>query len=385
MRLFYAVPRSPSVYLPTSTVWHQNFFPTFREMGCEVIEAAEDVDQFYRNATDGAWIRENRPRFCERLYEAIRCAHRESSIDIFFSYFYDVCVTPETIRAIRDLGIVTVNFTCNNAHQFDLVAEISPAFDYCIVPERAALQRYRDVGARAIHLQLAANPNVYHPYALPREYDVTFVGAKYAERPAYIHHLLQGGVSVRVWGPEWAGGGVGAKAVRSIRRVRTLEDLKALGRRALLRIKTRTMDRALRAISGPPLPDEEMVRLYSRSKISLGFSAVGEVHNPSPQIKHLRLRDFEAPMCGAFYLTGHTDEIEEYFEVGKEIVCYIDKDELLDKARYFLRHPEAAERVREMGRRRALSQHTWAHRFQALFRAMDLQAPSGRQAAGETR
>ena len=82
--------------------------------------------------------------------------------------------------------------------------EIAPAYDFCLVPEKFRLDDYRRAGANPIYCQEAANPNVYKPHEdLPAEYDVTFVGQRYGNRPDYIKRLIKAGVDVRVWGPRW--------------------------------------------------------------------------------------------------------------------------------------------------------------------------------------
>jgi hypothetical protein len=73
------------------------------------------------------------------------------------------------------MGICTINWYCNASYQFELVEEIAPAYDYCLVPEKFWLDDYRRVGANPIYCQEAANPNTYKPYDLPKSFDVTFV------------------------------------------------------------------------------------------------------------------------------------------------------------------------------------------------------------------
>jgi len=81
-------------------------------------------------------------------------------------------------------------------------------------------------------------------------------------------------------------------------------------------------------------------------KLCLNFSNVwGDGRPASPLIPHVRLRDFEAPMCRTCYLTGHTDEIMVFYEVGKEIDTYRTETELVDKARFYLSHPDAAGEI----------------------------------------
>ena len=60
------------------------------------------------------------------------------------------------------------------------------------------------------------------------------------------------------------------------------------------------------------------------------------------------------------------------FEPDKEVLVYRDLGELADKLRYYLATPAAGERIRAAGRHRALQEHTYHHRFQTLFRYLNL-------------
>ena len=148
------------------------------------------------------------------------------------------------------MGIPTVNWYCNASYQFDLVSEIAPAYDFCLVPEKFRLDDYRRVGANPIYCQEAANPTVYRPHDVPAEFDVTFVGQRYGNRPMYLRRLVEAGVDVRAWGPRW--------------------DEQAWAARC-------KADEELAAVPARPLSDDELVAMYSRSRISLGFSAVAHV------------------------------------------------------------------------------------------------------------
>jgi spore maturation protein CgeB len=58
--------------------------------------------------------------------------------------------------------------------------------------------------------------------------------------------------------------------------------------------------------SNGPLSTQEMVRMYSKSKINLGF---GEITNLIDTYC-LTGRDFEIPMSGGLYLTEYNPELE---------------------------------------------------------------------------
>jgi spore maturation protein CgeB len=112
--------------------------------------------------------------------------------------------------------------------------------------------------------------------------------------------------------------------------------------------------------------------MFSRSRISLGFATAGDSHRTEQRLTHLRLREFEAPMSGALYLTEDQPELAEYFEPDKEMLTYVSCEDMLEKVRYYLRHPEQAEEIRRAGLARARSEHTWQHRFSQLFAILDL-------------
>jgi len=64
---------------------------------------------------------------------------------------------------------------------------------------------------------------------------------------------------------------------------------------------------------GGVLSDEDLVRTFSRTKINLGFAACWTEERSTERITQVRLRDFEVPMSGGFYLTEYQDELGEFF------------------------------------------------------------------------
>jgi spore maturation protein CgeB len=88
----------------------------------------------------------------------------------------------------------------------------------------------------------------------------------------------------------------------------------------------------------------------------------------------VRLRDFEAPMSGAFYMVEYFEELAEFFEPDEEIVFFKDADELADKAQYYLRNENERERIRIKGMIRARLRHSWHARFEQVFGKMGLPA-----------
>jgi len=368
MRIFYAAQNTANGTIPASRVWYRNLYLSLVKLGHDVVATKMDFDEAMAHARDRLWFEARRQAFAEGLLAEVKTAHATRPIDLFFSYCHSSCITPEIVREIRSLGVLTLNFSCNNVHQFRLVEEIAPAFDYCMVPEKVALPKFTAVNARPVHVQMAANPDFYRPYPLPVDFGVTFVGQRYGNRPRIIDYLLRRGTAVEVWGPGW---------VADDARV-TPRPVSVRARHLVRRVISAGRERRLARIGHGPLEDEAVVRMYSRSKISLGFSVVSERVEKGTPDSHLRLRDFEAPMSGACYLTGWTEEIGDYFEPEKEVLTYRDPNELAEKIRFYLANAAAREAIRQGGHKRALAHHKWTDRFEQLFAAVGLDPALGR-------
>jgi len=186
--------------------------------------------------------------------------------------------------------------------------------------------------------------------------------------------LLEGGVDAQAFGQYWdpapaagepaagsAQGGILARALKL-----------AFGGRSVVQAMRDRMDwdrlrtRHQAALHGP-VSDEQYVALFSESRISLGFLVLGDTHRTPRPLRQIRLREFEAPMAGAFYLTGWLDEIALHYEIGTEVVCYRSRGELVDLSRYYLANDTERETIRRAGYERARRDHTWRRRFEDLF------------------
>ena len=88
-----------------------------------------------------------RAAFSQKLLETFCREHTRKPLDLFFTYLMDGMVEPGVIDEIRKTGVPTCNFSCNNAHQFDLVDEISTHFDFNLHSEKDARTKFLEIGA----------------------------------------------------------------------------------------------------------------------------------------------------------------------------------------------------------------------------------------------
>jgi len=359
--IYYAGASSANnLEIPGSKVWDYNLKDGLKRVSEEVLEPSFSVAKQCSDALgvlkNSKKYREVRQKYSEILLDDLKKLTKKKKIDVFFSYYSSRHILPEAIEEIKKLGIVTFNFYCNNIHQFHYVEEIAPHYDYCLAPEEEALAKYKKVKANVIHMQFGANPDIYKPYNLNRVYDISFVGQMYFNRKDYFYYLHKHGVEFYVWGPKWE------KMIKN----ETVEQ----GWIKHIKKLTRPCNKNLEKYTGGILSDQEMIKMFSRSKININFSEVTTKHNGTR--RHLRLRDFEAPMSGAFYITGCQSELCRYFEIGKEIICYEDKKDLLDKIKYFLNNEREMKKIRAAARERSLREHTWDKRFEKVFKSVGL-------------
>lgn len=272
------------------------------------------------------WITQRGKMNAEMLHAYFE-ASKVQPVDIVVGYLSGFNTSPQTIQKMANAGSVIFNFCWDDKLSFrgrkiggrwTGVASIASAVDLNLTSAPDSIVKYTGEGGIAMFWPEGADPDVHRPYDLPFEYDVSFVGQKYSWRPEFIEKLRKYGINVTTFGTDWENG---------------------------------------------PLSEEEMVKLYSKSRINLGFSGVGF----SKKLMCLKGRDFEVPMSGGLYLTQDNPELSLVYEVGKEIVTYKDEKDCAEKIKWLLADHKKADSIRKAGRERALKEHPWSKRFEQIF------------------
>jgi spore maturation protein CgeB len=117
---------------------------------------------------------------------------------------------------------------------------------------------------------------------------------------------------------------------------------------------------------------DEQVEIINRSRINLGMGGIGY----SEELTNVKTRDFEIPGTGGgVYLTSFNPDLALHFEIGREIVCYRNADEMVELIRYYLAHEEEARAIALRGRQRCLAEHRWLHRYQRMAEILGILSP----------
>jgi len=212
-----------------------------------------------------------------------------------------------------------------------------PYFDLIFQPANLT-NGLRAAGAtgRIEYIPIGIDPEVHHPVPLTAEEqqrygaDVCFIGGLsgrfHAARRAMVEYAIENGVNIKVWG------GYREHFVGSP---------------------------ILRVWQGQ-IWGEEQVKALCAAKIGLNFHVD---HHAGELDRGLNLRAFELAACGVFQLLQRVPSVGEFFEEGKEIVCFDTKEEMLEKIRYYLAHEDKRRQIAEAARQRVLREHTWAQRI----------------------
>lgn len=379
MRIFLVMHPAGNMAVPDSMTWYRNLYEPLLDLGHEVFYFR--LDQFVSENKLIFRSQDYRKKLSIKLGDTFCHEYRKKPFDLFFSYLTSYDITAECLQIIKQTGVPMINFSCNNTHQFYLVESISKYFDYNLHSEKSTAPKFTNAGVQGYWFQMGANPKYYKPLGLDFKYDVSFIGSNYAKRAGYINHLLTGGLNVKCFGGGW----VKPRGMTRLKKeVKT--QIKILG--LLLKansakkfdlatyIRDYELTEYLRSkyseYFNVPVTDDEMIQIFNQSKINLGFLEVYGYDNiaSSGLQQHLHLREFEVPMSGGLYITNYSDELTEFFEPDKEVVVFRNEYELLDKVKFFLSNPSAADKIRLAGLKRALASHTCEIRLRTMFKIL---------------
>ena len=195
-------------------------------------------------------------------------------------------------------------------------------YDLHITSNLWNVEEFRREGfPRVVHMELAANPAIRDPGEIPEAErralggPVGFIGHWEPVTERRLVHLLRNGIPVKVYGGSW-------------------DDAECAGE-----LSSAVQHRFV-------MGDE-----YGRAIVSFDIN-IGIVSKWNRN--HTASRTFQIPALGAFLLHERNELVTRYFEEGVEAEFFESDDELLEKCRYYLAHPEERRRIAAAGRRRCI-------------------------------
>ena len=381
LRIFLCCQQSRQRHaVPAYAFWADYFRGAFAEAGHTWIEAPEC--DWAAGLVSATRLAEN--NWAERTWTAaIECLRREHArqpIDFFLGYLFPQQVLPAAVAEIRALGIPCVNFFCDNVREFTRVPASYHGFDLHWVPEHKALPLYARDDLPTLHAPMACwVPPQWRTPVAAESLPVTFVGTRDELRERLFAAAFARGLHAELRGPGWESAATTpapppprAKNVLELAR-RQLAFAHQHGTAALARKYARTLR--------PPAPLDFDFAPYVRPaqfgdaywpalrecSVCLGVNRYPSLRFPPDQPDtYSRLRDIEAPMAGACYLTEWTEGLDQLYEPSVEIETYHDTAELVAKTSELAADAPRRARLRAAGQRRALAEHTIARTMETI-------------------
>ncbi len=292
--------------------------------------------------------------------------------DLFLSYLYPEQIDESAINEIKKLGIPCVNFYCDNVRQFTRAPHQFSVFNLNWVPEYSAINLYKKTGYPYINAPMPVwvdfNQRVLHDEI---NNDIVFVGSKDTQRLLFFEEVTKKNLpaNLRIYGSGWldtpwredAKGTESGKWQKINNQFAFIKQhgIIPYGRKLQQARMSQGMSDALRAkICGSP-DFESYNELITGSMITVGINRYPSYRFPlkRPGV-YSRMRDVEAPMLGACYLTEYSEGLEQLYDLGKEIEAFKTPDEFIEKADVLSQNPELRRSLRINGQKRALNEHS---------------------------
>ena len=238
---------------------------------------------------------------------------------ICFPFATDFQLSVPFYASLRQLTKV-VFWLADDSTYFDAYSRYyAQAADLVVTSDPLAIDAYKRLGIRALlYFEVVAN-HLLRPVEIHKDIDVLFVGdMSKPGRAEQLRFLKENGIDVRDFG-------IGS--------------------------------------SGGLVPLDQISDYFCRSRIVLNFSRIAEpcwINSDEPllsRVRQLNGRIIEVALTGSLCLSEFSPPLDSFFRIGEEIAVFHNKEDLLQKVRYYLSHPEERERIAGNALQRAKAEH----------------------------
>ncbi len=339
---------------------------------------------------DVAGEREHRERNARWRQVASDIAAR-GGLDLVFMVAFDDVLEDESLIHFKKLGAKLVLYQCDMLMQWYKVIRTIKYMDLMCYGSSDHLRYFQRRGVPLFDFGCAAvPPSADELNAPPIRYDgIVFTGSPWPYRQRILHRIAAAGIPLRVHGHNWdrkgswpKTPGQWRKTAHDIRRY-LMPRLHEEGVQLAGQFIRRLLPNAAPAVQPEMFPpgiiqgdfsDHQLVPMVRGAAINLGFTQMPlDVTKEFPRM--IRVRDFEIPIAGGFYLAQNCPELGKYYEVGREVAVWDTAKDVVERCRYYLDRPEERSRIAAAGQKRALANHTWRHRFSGVAAALQMRLP----------
>jgi len=358
----------------------------WRRLGCHVHEF------FYGTHMGKAWTDEGIKQniiINKNLLATAKQLKSENKLDLIFAVIYDDVLTVETARELRKLDVPMVNYHVDLVGQWYRVLKTGKYFDRVACAQKDHWAGLKHADIHPYYLPMAANPP-FSQFLKKEKFKfngVLYLGSPWIYRQQVLYELVQHGIDLKVYGRNWLRKTVDSANAQPVRK--NIHDFRYY---LLPRIQEEgwaefreTIERRLfpksssKISSSIPIDyikgaydQEDLIPLVQGASINLGFTHFRGIAGTNKEQRQVRLREFEIPMSGGFYLTQQCQQLQELFPTEYQNISWDKLPDLLDKIDYYLKYPNQREQVTQIIQDLCLKQHTWEIRFRDLLKELKI-------------
>jgi hypothetical protein len=363
-----------------------NLSEGWRQLGCSVEEF------FYGTHMGKCWNAEGRRLNCQVNADLLATANQlkaEGHLDLIFAVIYDDVLEVETAQQLRALNVPMINYHVDLVGQWYRVLRTGRYFDRVACAQVDNWSGLKRAGIRPYYMPMAANPPIATAQSLSTNNSdkVLYLGSPWHYRRQVLAELARREISLHIYGHNWqrrtsdpANAQSFLKNVHDLRYY-LLPRLKQEGWAGLKEtIKQRfhlnlltehNVDIPSECIKGS-YSDKNFSALVKEAAINLGFTHFSGNPGTSTEKRQVRLREFEIPINGGFYLTQDCPQLRELFCLGKTVAAWDSLSDLYDKVQYYLNHPAERQEIAQLAQAHCLQHHTWKKRFSNLLKELSI-------------
>jgi hypothetical protein len=318
-------------------------------------------------------------------------------LDLVFLVALDDVLEDDTLVHFRNLGAKLVLYHVDMLVQWYRSIRSSRFMDLICYASGDHAEFFQKRGIRTLRLGFGAVASAGSESdvtpAVP--YDgVLYLGSPWPYRQRVLQEIVRAGIALRIYGNNWHAerpwpptAGARKKLAHDLRAY-LLPRLREEGWPLVRGLARRCFGSNPATVDAAAFPDgvicgrydmHQFASLVRGAAINIGFTQM-EADPRCEWPRQLRLRDFEIPACGGFYLAQFCPELSLYYEIGREIAVWDSAADVVEQIRYYLARPEERAAIAHAGRRRVECNHTWLHRFAAIADALGMTLPPRVQA-----
>jgi spore maturation protein CgeB len=317
------------------------------------------------------WLEENGfpddiPSLQEKLVQFV---YNEKPDFVFF-ILMDSEIFPDTLLKIKNKSS-TINWFCDDAWRFkNYTSNIAKYFTYCITVDKYSISQYEECGINNVILsQWAA-----FDYAdnidfttLKYTHEVSFIGSKSPTREWIISYLKKNNIHVECFGSGWENGKISYEEIKKI----LLESKINLNLSNSVSADIKFLNYLIGQLALAILKVVFTKPSISIKKIKFYMGSIKYYFFGKKRVETIKARNFEISGCGGFQLSQFALEIEDYFQIGREISIFSNLDELKRQIIYYLKFSEEREKIRNNGYNRCI-EHTYDIRIRNILNSLIL-------------